>query len=163
MALDNLGRKHITPAQITAIDAALDAVQTAIVAITTNLSPEERNQFGSIDEKNKLLANGVQDWAINQPTLRTPDVDWNEFRADYDDRKFADTRIDRLGTLVRMLKDFKIVHDYDNYQDSLIDYRYSKYKVETNVPGYFDKIEYLKQFFPNPSGNNGTTPPVTPA
>lgn len=158
MAIDNLGRKHITPAQITAIDAALDAVQAAVVAITQNLSPEERIKFGSIDEKNKLLANGVQDWSVTQPSLKTPDLDWTEFRADYDDRKFADTRLDRLATITRMLKDFKIVHDYDNYQDSLIDYKYSKYKAETNVAGFSEKVEYLKQFFPNANGNNGNDP-----
>jgi hypothetical protein len=158
MSIGNLGRTHITAAQITAIDTALDAVQAAVTAITQNLSPEERIKFGSIDEKNKLLANGVSDWANTQPTLKSPDVDWTEFRADFEDRKFADTRMDRIATIARMLKDFKIVHDYDNYNDSLVDYKYSKYKAETNVPGFSEKVDYLKQFFSNPSGNNGSTP-----
>jgi hypothetical protein len=46
-----------------------------------------------------------------------------------------------------MLEDFKIVHDYDNYQDSLTDYRFTQYKSSTNVPGFTEKADYLKQFF----------------
>ena len=42
------------------------------------------------------------------------------------------------------------LHDYDNYQNSLLDYKYSKYKMETQPGlGYDAKVEELKQFFPN--------------
>lgn len=51
-----------------------------------------------------------------------------------------------------MLSDFKIVHDYDNYQDVLIDYDYSQYKANTKAPGFTEKVEELKQFFPNTNG-----------
>jgi hypothetical protein len=158
MAIENLGRKHITPAQIVAFDAALDSLYAIAVAITQNLSDEDRLRYGSIQEQNKLLANGVQDWSNVQPTLRSPDLDWVEFNADYGDRKFGDTRIDRMMNVVRMLTDYKIVHDYDNYQDALIDYRHAKYKAETNVPGYTEKVAYLKQFFQNSGNSNNTTP-----
>lgn len=147
MAIDNLGKKHITPAQVTAFDAGLDAVYAVALAITQNLTNEDHVKYGSIDEKNKLLVNAVQDWSITQPTLRTNDVDWVEFAADNTDRKFADARLDRINTIMRMLEDFKIVHDYDNYQDSLTDYRFTQYKSSTNVPGFTEKADYLKQFF----------------
>ena len=57
----------------------------------------------------------MQDWSNTQPTLISPDIDWAEFEADYADRKFADARIQRFYPLLRILGDYKMVHDYDNY------------------------------------------------
>ena len=157
MPINNLGKKHITAAQITDFDKALADLLAIVTTITTNLMDEERSRFGSINEKNKLFVNGVLDYATTQPNLKSPDVDWTEFQADYDDRKFADTRADKIENLLRMLTDFKILHDYDNYQDSLTDYDYTKYKASTSAPGYTEKQAYLRQFFPNTGGSN--TPP----
>jgi len=148
MSIENMGRKHITPALIASIDGALNTLETSLLAITNNFSNEDRKKYGSIAEKNKLLANAVQDWSNNQPTLKSPDVDWAEYEADYADRKFADARIHRFETLLRMLTDFKIAHDYDNYHDAIIDYRHAQYKCLTHTPGYAEKVDYLKQFFP---------------
>jgi hypothetical protein len=154
MPINNLGKKHITAAQITDFDKALADLLAIATNITTNLTDEERSRFGSINEKNKLFVNGVLDYATTQADLKSPDVDWTEFQADYDDRKFADTRADKIENLLRMLTDFKIVHDYDNYQDSLTDYDYTKYKASTSAPGYTEKQAYLRQFFPNTGGSN---------
>jgi hypothetical protein len=149
MALNNLGIKHLTAAQKTAIDTALSTIETNLLAVTQNLSAEERQKFGSINETNKLFVNKDREYFQTQPGLGSPDVDWVEFEADFQDRAFADTRLDRLATLTRMLSDFKIVHDYDNFQDGLTDYDYSKYKAGTKTPGFTEKVEELKQFFPN--------------
>ncbi|MCE2964046.1 MAG: hypothetical protein ACK43K_14705 [Chitinophagales bacterium] len=157
MPINNLGKKHITATQITDFDKALADLLAIATNITTNLTDEERSRFGSINEKNKLFVNGVLDYATTQPDLKSPDVDWTEFQADYDDRKFADTRADKIENLLRMITDFKIVHDYDNYQDSLTDYDYTKYKASTSASGYTEKQAYLRQFFPNTGGSN--TPP----
>lgn len=156
MPIKNLGQTHITPAQIAAFDTALDDLLNIVSSITTNLTDEERTRYGSINEKNKLLVNAILDYATNQPALKSPDVDWAEFQADYDDRKFADTRADKIENLLRMITDFKIVHDYDNYQNSLTDYDYTKYKANTDIPGFAEKQTYLRQFFPNTGGG---TPP----
>ncbi len=44
MALYNLGRLHLTAAQKTAIDAALTTIETNLLAVTQNLSDEERQK-----------------------------------------------------------------------------------------------------------------------
>ena len=149
MALYNLGRLHLTAAQKTAIDAALTTIETNLLAVTQNLSDEERQKYGSVNETNKLFLNKDREYFITQASLASPDVDWVEFEADFQDRTFADTRLDRMATLTRMLSDFKIVHDFDNYKDALTDYNYSKYKAGTKTPGYTEKVDELKQFFPN--------------
>lgn len=153
MPITNLGRIHVTAAQMTSIDNALNAIETVLVNITQNLDADERVRFGSINETHKLLVNKVRDYHNVQPSLSTADVDWTEFEADYQDRVFADTRLERLNTLARMLSDYKIVHDFDNYQDALTDYDYTKYKSATKAAGFSEKAEELKQFFPK----TGTT------
>lgn len=160
MPVTNLGRLHLTAAQKTAIDAALTTIETQLLPVTMNLSAEERTRFGSVKEINKLFVNKDRDFYQTQPSLASPDVDWVEFEADYQDRVYADTRLDRLATVTRLLSDFKIAHDYDNYQDGLTDYDYCKYKAGTKAPGFTEKVEELKQFFPNTNGGgsgDGTT------
>jgi hypothetical protein len=157
MALQNLGVNHLTPEQKAAIDNALSIIETNLLGNTQNLSAEERQKYGSVNETNKLFVNKCREYQQIQSTLASPDVDWTEFEADYQDRTFADTRLDRLATISRMLSDFKIVHDFDNYQDALTDYDYSKYKAGTKTPGYTEKVEELKQFFPNTGGGSATT------
>lgn len=160
MPVTNLGRLHLTAAQKTTIDNALTAIETQLLTVTMNLSAEERNKFGSVKEYNKLFINKDRDYHLTQPNLDSPDVDWVEFEADFQDRIFADTRLDRIATITRLLSDFKIVHDYDNFQDGLTDYDYAKYKAKTKTPGFSEKVEELKQFFPNTNGGgsgDGTT------
>ena len=154
MAINNLGVNHLTPQQKTDIDNALSVIENSLTGSTQNLSAEERQKYGSVNETNKLFVNKCREYQQTQANLATPDVDWVEFEADFQDRTFADTRLDRLATLTRMLSDFKIVHDYDNYQDALIDYDYSKYKAGTKTPGFTEKVEELKQFFPNTAGGS---------
>jgi hypothetical protein len=149
MPLNNLGRQHLTEEQKTAIDQAIVVIETNLAAVTQNLSADERLRFSRIKETNKLLVNKSRDYFINQPNLASPDVDWVEFEADYQDRVYADTRLNRLNSIYNMLNDFKILHDFDNYQDTLIDYKYSRYKSSTQSSNYSNKVEELKQFFPN--------------
>lgn len=160
MSLTNLGRLHLTAVQKAAIDAALTAIETQMLTVTVNLTAEDRQKYGSINETNKLFVNKDREFFQTQPSLISSDVDWVEFEADFQDRTFADTRLDRVATITRLLSDFKIVHDYDNYQDSLTDYDYSKYKAGTKTPGYTEKVAELKQFFPNTGGGSATQPVV---
>ncbi len=154
MSLNNLGVYHITPAQKQAIDDALASIEANLTSVTQNLSNDDRQKFGSINETNKLLVNKCREFQQTQSSLASPDVDWVEFEADFQDRLFADTRLDRLATITRMLSDFKIVHDYDNYQDALTDYDFSKYKSTTKTPGFTGKVDEMRQFFPNTSASS---------
>ena len=52
------------------------------------------------------------------------------------------------------LNNAKILHDWDNYQASLTDYDYAKYKASTQAVGYQTKVSELAQFF---TGGNTTS------
>jgi len=149
MPIDNLGRLHLTATQKTSISTGLEMIETALMEVTQNLSAEERSRYGSVNETNKLLVNKVFDYYKTDPQLSSVDVDWTEYEADHQDRAFADTNENKMLKILRMLTDFKIVHDYDNYQAALVDYRYSRYKAETKTPGFTEKVADMKHFFPN--------------
>ena len=64
----------------------------------SNLSGEECLN-GSISEQNKLFVNKVNDYAANQPALKSPDVDWDEFTNNVNSRNVSEGFIVRLGNL----------------------------------------------------------------
>lgn len=70
-----MGKKHIAAAQISDFDKTLADLLALATAITTNRMDEEHSRDGSINEKNKLFVNGILDYAINQPDLKSPNVD----------------------------------------------------------------------------------------
>jgi hypothetical protein len=100
-----------------------------------------------VNEQNKLIINKVKSFHDAQPTLSSPDVDWAEFNSDHDSREYLQAAIQRLQSLIDGLVNAKILHDYDNYQDSLTDYDFTKYKASTNAVGFQTKVAELSQFF----------------
>lgn len=147
----NFESRHFSEAEKADIRAALEVVQTLLTDKLASLSPEERQQYGSINEQNKLIVNKVKDYRDTQPALSSPEVDWEEFAQDYNSRSFLQTLSEQLAELSRGLDNAKILHDWDNYQASLIDYQYTGYRNDSGSAGFHTKHEEIKQFF-NRSG-----------
>lgn len=147
MPFENLNNIHYAAAEKTAVGASLTALETALKVKFKNLSAEERQKYGSVNEQNKLIVNKVKDYRASQPSLSSPDVDWVEFQSDFDSRDFLQATIGRLQTLIDGLTNNKILHDYDNYQAALTDYDFSKYKASTKAAGYEGKVTAISQFF----------------
>ena len=161
MPLQDVIQKHFTPAQKTEILTLMTQMEALLQPNLQNLDPDENVKYGSIKEINKLFANKISDYRTNQPALSSPDVDWVEFTADYSDRQFLEACNLRLDGMSRGCIETKRLHDYDNYQNALIDYEYSKYKDRTEPGlGYDVKVEELKQFFPNTGGGDNNNPPA---
>lgn len=160
MPFTNFDSRHFSAAEKTTINNAVAALEAAFAPKLANLSSDERQQYGSVNEQNKLIINKVKDFRDSQPNLSSPDVDWTEFMNDFDTRNYIQTSIQRLESLIDGLSGAKILHDWDNYQAALTDYDFSKYKVTTQAHGYKTKCDELGQFFTG--GNNGarTSTPV---
>ena len=109
-------QQHISPEELNAIDQSIDALEKALENKRRNLSPEERQRYGSVNEANKLFVNKVFDFSKTQPAMCSPDVDWKEFADDYQDRVYIETRLNRLKSLVEIMENSKILHDFDNFQ-----------------------------------------------
>ncbi len=147
MAIKNLNNTHLSEEQKAAAKQALQNLEATLDMLTINLTPEDRNKYGRVNEQNKLFINKVHDFAQEQPELRSFDVDYNEFFADYESRHFLEKLINRLNSLVTRAYNAKILHDYDNYQDALSDYAYTSFRAGSNAVGFEDKYHELKQFF----------------
>ena len=160
MGITNLNNTHLTAAQLTDAQDALTQLETALQVINVNLSAEDRQKYGSINEQNKLFVNKVYDFNESQPTLSSPDVDWEEFNRDFTSRTNLEAIIARLDSLSTKLKNAKILHDYDNYQAALTDYAYTNYKAGTASPGFETKMNETKQFFGKTTSKSSETPPT---
>ena len=149
MPFTNFDNRHFLATEKTAVNNALATIETALAIKLANLTPEERQQYGSVNEQNKLIINKVKDFRDSQPAFSSPDVDWAEFANDYDTRTFIQAIMQRLQSLIDGLNNAKILHDWDNYQAALTDYDYAKYKAGTNAVGYQTKVSEIGQFFAN--------------
>jgi hypothetical protein len=159
MPLTNLNSAHLTEAEVTAAQNALTELENALAIITVQLTPEDRQKYGSINEQNKLLVNKVKDFRQSNPNLSVSDVDWDEFDKDFASRNVFESLLNRLNALVIKLQGAKILHDYDNYQAALDDYAYTTYRAATGADGYENKYNELKQFFGRTTKNfNPPTP-----
>ncbi|MDO5105054.1 hypothetical protein [Capnocytophaga sp.] len=147
MSINNLNNFHLSEEQMKDIGDALTALEKAMELLNINLTPEDRNKYGRVNEQNKLLINKTYDYAVNRPELRSPEVDWDEFFRDYKSRSFLEGIISRLNSLTTRATNSKIYHDYDNYQDVLEDYAYTSYRVKSKNVGYEEKHREQKQFF----------------
>ncbi len=147
MGISNLNNKHLSEEQIAAAKQALIDLETALELLDINLTPQQRNKYGRVNEQNKLFINKVENFAKAQPDLRSFDVDWDEFFKDFQSREVLEMLINRLNSLATRATNAKILHDFDNYQDALHDYAYTSFRAGSNAVGFEDKYKELKQFF----------------
>jgi hypothetical protein len=96
MSITNLNNTHLTTAEVTAAKDALTALETALAVVNVNLSAEDRQRYGSVNEQNKLLVNKAMDYHTNQPNLQNPHLDWTEFEKDHASRQNLEGMIARL-------------------------------------------------------------------
>lgn len=149
MPIDNVAKNHFTDAQKQQLNDAINTILSIIEPNTYSLTPKERSKYGKVGEQKKLLLNKVKQFHDSQPNFSSPDVDWTEFEADYATRTYVEMKYLQLKSAMQMLLNMKILHDHDNHVDALRDYQYAIYKNKFgNQPGYSNKIEELKVFFP---------------
>ena len=158
MAISNLNNVHLKEEDVSTAINALTDLESALETIKINLSAEDRQRYGSINEQNKLLVNKVHDYNNSENTLSSPDVNWEEFALDFTSRQNYEGIIARLESLTNSLKNAKILHDYDNYQAALLDYDFTSYKAGTASPGFETKRNELRQFFTRTSRTTETPP-----
>lgn len=149
MPLKDLMQNQLTAANLAAINAALTQLESALLGKTVNLTPDERQRYGSINEQNKLLVNKTNDYRLSSPQFNSPQVDWTEFLSDFTTRATLEGFLQRLASILEQISDTKILHDNDNYQQALSQYSYISYLATQNVPGTTSIKDDLSQFFPN--------------
>ncbi len=148
MPLENMNSRHFSAQEKAKIENSLAQLEADLASKLINLTPDERKQYGSVNERNKLVINKVKQLADTQPDLKSPDVNWTEFYADFDSREFWESVLGRIKRLFNDGTSSKMLHDYDNYKEALKEYEYAKYKNKMEAPGFAVKVKELRQFFP---------------
>jgi len=151
MALENLISVEFTNAELTKLDDAISIIESVLLGKTINLTPEQRQQYGSIAEQNKLFVNKAKGYMEQYRQYVPPFLDKVEYDKDYDARQQMESRMQRLNSLTEQFSDTKILLDFDNYHNSLTFYRNVKYLSSENVPGTNVIYDDMKQFFIAPT------------
>ncbi len=147
MALDNLISVEFTPEELTTINNAITQINGVLAEKAVNLSPEERTQYGSIADKNKLLVDKCKAYMEQAPETLPRTIDKAEFDADYEARQQIEKPLRDLKRVVEKLTDTKTLLDHDNLQASLTYYRYVKYLASENEAGTTTIYSDLKQHY----------------
>ncbi|WDF45622.1 hypothetical protein PQ459_12005 [Chryseobacterium sp. KACC 21268] len=147
MALENLISVEFTNAELAQLDTAFSTIETVLQGKTINLTPEQRQQYGSIAEQNKLFVNKAKSYMEQYPQYVPPFLDKAEYDKDFAARQQLESRMQKMNSLTEQLSDTKILLDFDNYHNSLTFYRNVKYLSSENVPGTNVIYDDMKQFF----------------
>ena len=140
-----------------------------------NLEPKDRQKYGSVNEKSKLVINKVKDYRDNMPALSNADINWVNFQKNYTTRRNFMMVIDMINETNELCNDPRTLVDYVLFGQARQDYKWTKYKAEDDgggSSGYEAKYNELKQFFLNDKGEDisnedddetETTPPAPKA
>lgn len=148
MALDNLISVSFTSEELTKISAAIEQINTVLKDKAINLTPEDRRQYGSIADRNKLLVDKAKFYMEKAPTTVPKTIDKAEFDRDYAAREQMETPLRELTMVAEKLRDTKTLLDYDNLQAAQAYYRYVKFLSEQNEPGTTTIYQDLRQHYP---------------
>ena len=140
------------------------SIKKILIGKFINLEPDDRQRYGSINEKNKLVVNKVKEYQQNMPELANPKVDWKAYEQHYTTRAnfMAVTAI--ADELNELCNDPRTLVDYVLYGLARADYKFTKYSAEEDgggASGFEAKYNDLKQFFNHESDDeqqDGSTP-----
>lgn len=142
-----------TTEEQTALETNLSALEDFAAKNAPNLNAEDRQQYGSIQDTNKLLVNKCKTLMEQNERLIPAFVNKEEFQRDYDARVFIEKTLLRLESVKRQLEDTKILLDYDNYQDSMAFYRSVRYYANEQEEFAIPVYDELKKYFPRKNGS----------
>ncbi len=155
MALDNLISISFTETELQQLSDAVTSINQVLAGKAVNLSPEERQQYGSIADRNKVLVDKTKNYMEQAPETLSRTVDKQEFDRDYEARQQIETPLRNLKRIIEKLQDTKTLLDHDNFHAAIAYYRYVKYLSNQNEPGTTSIYQDLKQHYQT-SGSSST-------
>ncbi len=154
MALDNLISLTLTAEEVQTINDAIASLNNVLKDKVVNLSPDERRQYGSIADRNKVLVDKCKDYMEQNPETIPPVLDKAEFDRDYAARKQLELPVRSLNRIIEKMQDTKTLLDHDNYHGAMAYYRYIKYLASQNEPGITSIYSDLKKHYKHKAAEN---------
>jgi hypothetical protein len=162
MSIDNRISKTVSPAQKSAIEAAIAALHTALTTpenLLTNLTTEERRTLPKIGDKTMAFDDKCKTYMAQHPELIPNFVDMAEMAKDRALVAALLPCLRDLAPLCEGLDDTITVASSDNYMADLAFYQSTKVAAKRGVVGSDTIYTDLKERFP---GRAQPTPPPTP-
>lgn len=147
MALDNLISVKFTEDELQKLNSAIQQINQVLQGKAINLSPEERKQYGSIADRNKVLVDKCKHYMEQDAETLPRTIDKTEFDADYNARQQLEAPLKALSRIVEKISDTKILLDHDNFHNAIAYYRYIKYLSSQNEPGTTSIYQDLKKHY----------------
>lgn len=147
MALDNLITVAFTEEEITQIGTAIASLNSVLSGKAINLTPDERRQYGSIADRNKVLVDKAKFYMENMPETLPRTIDKEEFDRDYAARAQLEAPLRQLKAVIEKMSDTKTLLDFDNFQATLAYYNYVKYLASQNEPGTTSIYQDLREHY----------------
>lgn len=161
MALDNVISVEFSSEELKKISDALTVIEQVMKDKSVNLTPDERQQYGRIADRNRLLVDKCKTYMELNPQSLPPTLNKEEFDKDYQARTQIDPVMKRIAVLQTLFSDMKTLLDFDNFNAAVSYYRYVKYLSMQNAPGMSAVYSDLRTHYQNRS-TSGTAPKGTP-
>ncbi len=160
--IDNIISVSFSDEDIEKMNSAIALLNEALEGKAVNLTPEERRQYGSIADRNKILVDKAKFYMEKAPQTMPRTIDKAEFDRDYAARTRLEAPLRELTIVTEKLRDTKTLLDFDNLQSTLAYYRYVKYLASENEPGTTSIYQDMKQHYQR-GGAPQPEEPETPA
>ncbi|PID88048.1 MAG: hypothetical protein CSB06_02180 [Bacteroidia bacterium] len=161
MALDNLISLTLSDEEISKIEQALAMLNEVLQDKAINLTPDERRQYGSIADRNRVLVDKCKMYMEQNPHTVPGILDKAEFDRDYKARQQLEIPLKQLMLVIEKMRDTKTLLDHDNYHAAVAYYRYIKYLASENEPGTTGIYKDLSLHYKRPK-SPADTPPENP-
>lgn len=136
---DVLARAH------SMINEALALLSPYMLALT----PTDRRELPKMGEKTIAFVEKAHEFAKQNPNLRPPYMDMNDFDIDFSDARSLWALLNTVHQLEQTLDDTEMVAGSEAYRTALVFYQSVKMASAQNVPGAKAVYEELKTRFPN--------------
>jgi hypothetical protein len=137
-----------TEEEIKLLNQHFDGIEQIIQGKVVNLSPEERKQYGSINDRTENWVYKVKGYMAQKPELVPFYLNVSEFNNDYEARNAIKPILNRIASIHESFDDTAKLLSHDIYNTSIAYYRSIKMIAQQNVPGTTTIYEDLKKQFP---------------
>lgn len=135
MAIDNMISLKLTAEELKKLDDALTAIEEVVNNKFINLTPDERQLHGRVNNKTEDWIGKVRDYMEQNPALVLAHVDVQEYNEDLEARRQLMPRMRRMESLFHRFEDTGMLLGSDLYHNAITYYKGLKAASATDAPG----------------------------
>jgi hypothetical protein len=148
MALENLISISFTNEELQQADTHLAALKSLFEGKCITLTPEQRQEYGRLGNRNANWVNKVVDYNANQPRFSPDYLDKIELDKDFVAYQQLDPRFKQLVGIRDMMDDTLLILGFDLFQSAHMYYKHIRLLAQQNVPGAKAIYDDLSAQFP---------------